>query len=387
NYFKINQDFSELLESKNENNTFLNSAWIMYRGITLHLSFLSFGHESELRRVVTNAYKYGYPGQLSETNPAIINEMADGSRVTVIRPKLSESWAFFIRKKYDTQKLDINELLVQKNNHLATSILQFLIKGNRTVAITGNPGAGKTTLLMALIEFIHPAYNLRIQETAFELNLRTQYPKRNILSMQETETYSGQDALDLQKKTDGHVSILGEVASDRVAAWMIQSAQVASLFTIFTHHARTFSHLVDSLRNALKKADVFDDDQVAEEQVVKVLEFDVHLKQNKETGDRFIARITECVPIQRSDETEIENLLSKETSKEEKTDALIQAMTTYFQQKTQRKQYIENTILEYRDGEYVAVNPISRNRQEEMLQELTGKDYEEFKALMNKWGA
>ena len=32
--------------------------------------------------------------------------------------------------------------------------------------------------------------------------------------------------LDVQKKTDGGVNILGEVATDPVAAWMIQMAQV-----------------------------------------------------------------------------------------------------------------------------------------------------------------
>jgi pilus assembly protein CpaF len=58
--------------------------------------------------------------------------------------------------------------------------------------------------------------------------LRKIYKDRNILSFRETETISGQDGLDIQKKTDGTVNILGEVATDPVAAWMIQMAQVAS---------------------------------------------------------------------------------------------------------------------------------------------------------------
>ena len=43
-----------------------------------------------------------------------------------------------------------------------------------------------------------------------------------------------------KKKTDGSVNIIGEVATDPVASWMIQAAQVASKFTLFTHHAKTF---------------------------------------------------------------------------------------------------------------------------------------------------
>ena len=61
---------------------------------------------------------------------------------------------------------------------------------------------------MAIIESIYETMNLRIQETAFELHLRKIYPTRNILSLRETETVSGQEGLDVQKKTDGTVNII-----------------------------------------------------------------------------------------------------------------------------------------------------------------------------------
>ncbi len=63
-------------------------------------------------------------------------------------------------------------------------------------------------MLMAIIESIYETMNLRIQETAFELHLRKIYPTRNILSLRETETVSGQEGLDVQKKTDGSVNII-----------------------------------------------------------------------------------------------------------------------------------------------------------------------------------
>ncbi len=63
-------------------------------------------------------------------------------------------------------------------------------------------------MLMAMIESIYETMNLRIQETAFELHLRKIYPTRNILSFRETDTISGQEGLDVQKKTDGSVNIV-----------------------------------------------------------------------------------------------------------------------------------------------------------------------------------
>ena len=74
--------------------------------------------------------------------------------------------------------------------------------------LQGSKVVGKTTMLMAMIENIYETMNLRITETAFELHLRKIYPTRNILSMRETETVSGQECLDVQKKTDGSVNII-----------------------------------------------------------------------------------------------------------------------------------------------------------------------------------
>ena len=152
---------------------------------------------------------------------------------------------------------------------------------------------------MAMIENIYETMNLRITETAFELHLRKIYPTRNILSMRETETISGQECLDVQKKTDGSVNIIGEVATDPVASWMIQSAQVASKFTLFTHHAKTFPDLVTALRNSMLRAGVFKNEKTAEEQVVQVLNFDIHLQKDFR-GRRYIERVTECIPVKDS---------------------------------------------------------------------------------------
>ncbi|WP_066298052.1 ATPase, T2SS/T4P/T4SS family [Bacillus sp. FJAT-29937] len=363
----------------------LNSIWVMYKGKSIHFSFLEFEHEAELRRVVQNVYKFNYPGQLSETRPYIINEMHDGSRVTVARPKFAESWTFFIRKKYDPKKLEVESLITHPNAELPIQIMKYLMKGNRVTAVTGAQGSGKTTLLMALIRYIHKALNIRIQETSFELNLRNIYPDRNILSFQETETISGQDGLDFQKKTDGHVNILGEVATDPVAAWMIQTAQVASLFTVFTHHAKTMQDLVYSLRNSLLKVGMFNNETIAEYQVVTVLEFNIHLRQDYD-GKRYIERITECIPVENNYEIS-EDLLKNRNTKEDKIDALITVATNYFAQQTQRRQFIERNLVEFQNGEYVAVHSMSEARQQQIESVLSETERQEFRQFVELvWG-
>lgn len=126
--------------------------------------------------------------------------MKDHSRVVVVRPPFAESFAFFVRKFDTIEQKNISELIKDKGCAIPIDIIKWLILGCRVCGITGSQGSGKTTLLMSLIGFIHPSYNLRIQELSFELNLRQVYPDRNILSFRETDYVSGQEGLDIQKK-------------------------------------------------------------------------------------------------------------------------------------------------------------------------------------------
>ncbi|ALS28841.1 pilus assembly protein CpaF [Paenibacillus sp. 32O-W] len=360
-----------------------DSVWIFYKGKSIHLSFLSFGSEQELKRVCQNIYKHNYPGQLSDANGFKVNEMADGSRVVVLRPRFSESWAFFVRK-FDVQSAALEQLIRDDNAQLPIGLIAFLVKGARITAITGAQGSGKTTLLMAMVKYIPAVFPIRVQEMSFELHLRKIYKDRNILSFRETETISGQDGLDIQKKTDGTVNILGEVATDPVAAWMIQMAQVASLFTLFTHHAKTFRDLVYSLRNSLLKTGVFTNEKVAEQQVISVVNFDIHLKRDV-NGHRFIERITECVPLDQ--ETDYPVPYRQTDKLEDKMAAFMDTAVEYFRRSTDRKLYEARNVIEFRDGKYVAAHPISDQNVKEMQEHMPEPDRAAFAAfLATNWG-
>ena len=360
-----------------------DSIWIMFQGKSIRLEFLSFGTESELKRVCQNIYKYNNPGQLSDSNGYKINEMKDGSRVVVVRPSMSETWAFFVRK-FDVKRATLEQIIKVPGKEDAINLLKYLVKGARIISLTGEQGCGKTTMLMAMIENIYETMNLRITETAFELHLRKIYPNRNILSMRETETVSGQDCLDVQKKTDGSVNIIGEVATDPVASWMIQSAQVASKFTLFTHHAKTFPDLVTALRNSMLRAGVFKDEKTAEEQVIQVLNFDIHLVKDCR-GRRYIERVTECIPIENKNNYTFDH--RNEKTLEGKFDKFLDNVTNYFTKITDRETYKYVNIMEFVDDGYVITNKISEKNLREMRNNMDESDQEEFdKFVEEHWG-
>ena len=352
-----------------------DSVWIFYKGKATYLSFLSFGSEAELKRVCQNIYKYNNPGQLSESVGFKINEMKDGSRVVVLRPNFSEAWAFFVRKFAPPTLISAEQLLVHKNKENVIELLKYLIRGARVTAITGEQGCGKTTLLMAIMKYLYPTITIRVQETAFELHLRKIYPYHNILSLRETDTITGQMGLDVQKKTDGGVNILGEVATDPVAAWMIQMAQVASKFTLFTHHAKTFPNLITALRNSLLKIGMFNSENVAEVQVVQVINFDIHLKRGTD-GTRYIERITECVPLEKkfnynNDYRNIRDINGK-------LDNFMDNAVEYFSHMTQTSNYTYHNIVEWVDGEYVFKHPITEENIKAMRDNMSPEDVKGF---------
>ncbi len=194
---------------------------------------------------------------------------------------------------------------------------------------------------MGLIGFIHPSFTLRIQEMAFELHLRDTYPDRNILSFRETENISGQEGLDLQKKTDGVVNILGEVASIEVAAYLIQMSQVGSLFTLFTHHAKTTENLIKYMRNSLLSSGLFRNEKIAREQVIDSIRFDIHLEKDI-AGHRYIERVSEIVP------------------------------------KSNEQGYEIVDIVVFEEDKYIFKNMFSENAAKEMQKRMTEMDRREF---------
>jgi pilus assembly protein CpaF len=308
--------------------------------------------------------------------------MYDKSRILALRPPASEYWALFVRK-FTISDPSPQALIIKphtKRGDLPIKLIEFLMRGNVTCAVTGRQGSGKTTLMSSIIRFIDPRYTLRILEMAPELYLREIYPSRNILSVQETMTVSSADLQDALKKSDAAVSIVGEVATDGIAARMIQMGLVASLFTIFSHHANTSKGLVQALRNSLVNAGGFSNMTTAERQVMEVVKCDIHLDYTPD-GDRFIERITEIIPLE-------ENIPYPEIDPNdlELSKALIQK--EYYERTTDRVSFITQDIIRYnvKTKTYYAVNRPSPAL-ERMIRNNLGElalDYD--KLMLTEWG-
>lgn len=294
------------------------SVWVYFQGKYIHFQFLNFGSENEVRRVVQLIARYNNPGPLTEKRGFLVNTMYDKSRVLALRPQASEYWACFVRKFVLTShtlealidpiekdaatgqpKLDEEGNIIHKykNAILPQEMVKLLMWGQVTTGFTGRQGSGKTTMMVAAISQVDARFNIRVLEMAPEMYLREIYTQRNILSVAETPTVNAAMLQDALKKSDAALSIVGEVATDVIAARMIQMGQVASIFTIFSHHANRTVDLVHALTNSIVSASGGSaTPATVEPQVIDVVKVDCHLDYDVR-GNRYIERFTEIIRL------------------------------------------------------------------------------------------
>ena len=282
--------------------TATNSIWIQVNAKWVHFSCLDFGSEAEMKRVVNRLVAWGTTAPMTEKQPYKVNDGYDGARITAIRPPAGECWACFCRKfsagLYVKDKLlckkdkDGNEIM--HNWQLPSTLMRYLMRSEQTCAFTGQQNTGKTSMMKATMADI-AMVNVRVLEMSFELAIRELYPWKNVITVKPTDYVSSAQLQDLLKKTDGYLSMVGEVAEDIVAARMIQFCLIASAFTIFSHHAKTDHDLINGLANSLVACGEYENHDVAISTVLDAIKNNIHLDFCK--GQRVIAYISEIVKL------------------------------------------------------------------------------------------
>lgn len=273
------------------------SIWITFHGLNIQLECLSFGSQEEFIRICENVYKYDPPYVLSRTDAKIVASMSDGSRITVARPTFSDSYVFWLRKFDTVASIQPKKLVNQDNAVMIRKMIYWSMQGRRTIAITGAQNTGKTTFLKSVSKYIPTTYNVRTSELQFESNYRFAYPYRNIASFQSTASISEQDALDFQKKTNGGINIIGEVANAHQAAFVIQTSGIASYFTLFTSHHETSKKLVEGFGDNLLSEGLAQGKKEAYSSCSQSLNIDCHLVFEPKKQFRHAERITEIIPL------------------------------------------------------------------------------------------
>lgn len=265
----------------------LDAQWI-------HLSFINFGTVDEIKRLVLNVSNTEGSEALTIKRPTKVVDMYNGSRVTCIRPNVGATWGLFVRS-FSAGVISVKKWLDKpevKNWEIVNKLLFYLCQCTENIAVTGQQNTGKTTLMKGLIGY-YPYFNIRVIEMSFELQLNEIYPDRNIFCTRNDEFTSATEVQDILKKTDGYLSMAGEIATNEVAANAMQFGLVASQATMFSHHGKDYMGLIEGLTNALLSSGQFNDRDSAQGLVLDVVKHNVHCDFHKKL--RVVDYIEEIV--------------------------------------------------------------------------------------------
>jgi pilus assembly protein CpaF len=255
------------------------------------------------------------------------------------------------------------------------------MRSGQTTGFTGQQNTGKTTMMKAAIEFVINL-NIRVLEMSFELALREIYPSKNIFTVKPTDYITSSEIQDTLKKTDGWLSMVGEVAEDIVAARMIQFSLVGSDFTMFSHHGKDDDGLINGLANSLVASGEYENHEVAISTVLDAVKNNVHLAFIK--GERVIEYISEIV---KEDEiAPYPDIFSTDNM----TEALMQLVAIqkeYYTRRTDRVRFTSRQIIRfnqntmsYEPGEWYTPETFKK-----MLNKMTRADQEAFIAFKNEY--
>jgi pilus assembly protein CpaF len=324
---------------------------------------------NELIRVCKNLYRYDNVGHLTSSNGYKLSYLQDGSRVVVVRPKLTAGWAFFLRKFDSAKKMPITTLVRDEGNEILIELVKWAVKGCLNIIISGDQNSGKTTFLKAILQFIDQRYPIRTTEQEFELWISDTYPHLNVASFRGSEEVSLIESIDIQKKTDGAIMILGEVASSNLASAYISLTQSGTKSTMCTCHCVTTESLVDYFRNAVLASGTFSNEMIAEEQVANSIDLDIHWEKAG-NGHRYISHITEIIPNPREVQWPEDNN---------------QCISEALKRLARGRSYTTREIIVYENGRYVSKNSISPKTIEKINRNLDNYEQEEFMTFLNRF--
>jgi len=343
------------------------SVWVVYKGKPIHLKFLSFKSDEQLRRISRNLVEHGKVGHLTKAEGGAKTHLADGSRVTVFRPDNSLQWAFFVRKFANTSSLELKDLITGEGCYYPIEVIKWAVHGCVNIFFSGDQNSGKTTYTRAAVKEIDRRQAIRTLEADFELYLNESYADKNILGTRPSERLPFPKLIELLKSSDAHTILFGETASLEHAKYLIDLLLAGTKRVITTGHWPTSDELVSYFVHALggygnsAAGDI-------EAMVSRLIHLDVHcVKEND--GHRHIGRITEIIPYEREEKVLVYN---------DGIEGKLEEISHYLKLITRKRTYYTRDIVIYEDGMYRMINPISERLSGIILSNLPNDMREAF---------
>ncbi len=293
--------------------------WIQYNGIKRHIpnpNFI-FKNEDNYRKIVENRLTSTALEEMNAGTPLINSILNNGARVTALRPPLSKYYVVNIR--LFASKV---QLVKYRNNFVEERISRIIellaSKGRRNVAIIGEQGSGKTTAADELIiKQLDSDISIGLAENIHELNISSNYPQKNIVELQYTRDFKPSDITEIFFRLNRDIVIYGEVRNSYEAFEMIKAMLRQARGSLFTFHSSSTRRMIHDLRQLLMQTGYYTDFREAQFDVADAVDLVVHIKLDRETGQRYVYKVSEVLAEESSMSFQINDLFvfDKESGK------------------------------------------------------------------------
>lgn len=358
-----------------------DSFHVVVRGNAVRLSFLSFGTDDELQRVIRNIIKNTNAGELTIANPSIVIEADDGRRISVSRPPASDAWVGFVRKFDAIDRITTTEWCRDmKGGQYIAGATNQLVRSGCDIAFTGEMATGKTTYFRGALMEVKPGLSIRvIEDGSLELNVRKFLFGRNSLALRVTDATPEDVVLAFIRKSTGQVFCVGEVTSLKMANLVMNLTKISQQ-TMFSAHYTSTEEMVVDFTNAKLCVGGYTNEKLAEMDAVRSLHFDIHVAKRR--GIRYVQSINEVVP---KFDLESEFASDNVTSDNARV-ALAEGVREVRKQLGKIKTYEIRPILEYKleEERLIFYNKPSSRCYEKAERYMSGEQYREFVAFFDE---
>lgn len=205
-----------------------------------------FNSYDEVEAIMRRCIEFSKKPDLNENNAIVSSSSADGSRLQIVIPTVSEFPVFNIRKFpfVGTTKNMLDEGTFTQRH---VEILSPLAQGRANICIIGDPETGKSTTLTWLLSFLDDDLLIATLENDFELHIKKKYPNKLVIPMQEREKYPMNVLFPTVLRQSVDLVIVGEVRKSYEALEYANAATRGLSGSMTTFHDYSATGAINNL--------------------------------------------------------------------------------------------------------------------------------------------
>lgn len=289
--------------------------WVQYTGIKVVLPNLKFVSNTKFLSVVKKSVSFDSKEDINETNPEILCQRENGSRVTAFSTPYSRYPKVNIRN-FDLRFRGSNELIADDvSSEQAERFFNLVQPGRPGIIILGDQSVGKTTYLCRLISTLPDYLAIGTIEPMFELNISKRFPAKNVDELQILPSKDAEACFQSLLRTNRDLIINGEIRSPQEAVVTIKALTRQGRGSMGTFHCTSIFDFLYDYRNLLMQSGFYTSERSAELDIARAVDLIILIKLNRRTGKRFISSISEILydPVNTKNNFKTQPIFERET--------------------------------------------------------------------------